>query len=100
MALPGTSRRCCRWRRRRSQRSDNQRKAASETLMTQRPHPGSDRALAGPVMQFSLFEEIERLKAEPDWTAGRRSITLAKQSGLRVVLMVLRAGAKVDEHLT
>ena len=68
--------------------------------MTTRPHPGSERPLASPVLRFRLAEEVARLRAEPDWTSGKRAITLTKQQGLRVVLLALRAGAALHEHLT
>jgi quercetin dioxygenase-like cupin family protein len=67
--------------------------------MTPRPHPGTDRPLAAPLLLFRLPEEVSRLKGEPDWTGGKRTITLTKQGGLRVVLIALRAGATLDEHL-
>lgn len=67
--------------------------------MTTRPHPGTERPLAAPLMLFRLPEEVARLKGEPGWTGGKRAITLTKQGGLRVVLIALRAGATLDEHL-
>ena len=67
--------------------------------MTTRPHPVSERPLASPVLRFRLAEEVARLKAEPDWTGGKRAITLTKQRGLRLVLIALRAVAALHEHL-
>ena len=67
--------------------------------MEHRPHPGTGRPLAGPTLSFHLKEEVGRLRSEPDWTAGRRAITLAKHDGLRVVLTALRAGAVLEEHV-
>ena len=67
--------------------------------MTHRPHPGTERSLAAPVLHFSLLEEIHRLKGEPDWTNGKRAITLTKEGGQCVVLIALEAGASMDEHL-
>ena len=67
--------------------------------MTSRPHPGTDRPLAAPALHFRLQEELRRLRGEPDWTSGRRSITLAKHGGLRVVLIAMLAGATLDEHV-
>lgn len=66
--------------------------------MTQRPHPVADRPVSAPLLPLRLPEEISRLKGEADWTGGKRSITLSKQGGLRVVLMALRAGATTGEH--
>ncbi len=38
--------------------------------MTNRPHPGTERLLAAPLLLFRFAEEVARLKGEPDW-AGR-----------------------------
>ena len=67
--------------------------------MTDRPHPGTERPLEAPVLSFRLADELARLKGESDWTAGRRTITLAKQGSLRLVLIALRAGAALEEHV-
>jgi|WetSurMetagenome_2_1015567.scaffolds.fasta_scaffold08440_10 quercetin dioxygenase-like cupin family protein len=67
--------------------------------MTKRPHPGTDRPLAAPLLLFRLPQEMSRLKGEPDWMAGKRTITLTKQGGLRVVLIALHAGATMGDHL-
>lgn len=66
--------------------------------MPARRHPGTERPLTAPALQFDLVQEIQRLKDEKEWTGGRRSITLAKQGARRIVLMALRTGAKVEEH--
>lgn len=66
--------------------------------MTQRPHPDANRPISAPLMLHRLSEEIGRLKGEAEWTGGKRSITLSKQGGLRVVMMALRAGASTGEH--
>lgn len=60
-----------------------------------RPHP---RPLAEPYLEFNLTREIELLLAEPEWKAGQNSKTLVKYDMLRVVLIVLRAGAQIPEH--
>jgi quercetin dioxygenase-like cupin family protein len=64
-----------------------------------RPHPGTERSLDAPVLRFKLDEELDRLKGESDWVGGKRTITLAKLGGLRVVLIALRPGATLDEHV-
>lgn len=46
---------------------------------------------------FDLADEIERFKPE-DNAAGRRAETLVKSEGLRVVLVTMRAGARLHEH--
>lgn len=63
---------------------------------------GSDRrearSLRGPLMQFDLAAEIDRLTAEREWGDGdRNSIVLAKDSRLRVLLSVMRAGARIGD---
>lgn len=67
--------------------------------MTPRPHPGSERPLDAPVLHFHLAEEVARLKAEPGWASGKQTITLSKQEGQRVVLVGMRAGAELEEHV-
>jgi len=66
--------------------------------MPARQHPVTERPLTAPALQFDLVHEIQRLKSEKDWTAGKRSITLAKPGARRVVLMALRTDARVEEH--
>ncbi len=61
--------------------------------------PGSDRSLSGPVQGFDLDEELALLREEKEWREGRRnSITLRKGGGLSVVLLVMKAGDKLEEH--
>jgi quercetin dioxygenase-like cupin family protein len=64
---------------------------------------GSDeregRAMIGPLMAFSLTTEIAVLRAEDEYQArDRSSRTLAKETDLRVLLSVLRAGAALDKQ--
>jgi quercetin dioxygenase-like cupin family protein len=61
--------------------------------------PGPEQ-MARPVLQFDLASEIEQLLREPEWTMGRNARTLVKYDDLRVVLIVLRAGARIPGHLT
>jgi quercetin dioxygenase-like cupin family protein len=49
------------------------------------------------ITQFDLNAEIERFS--PDVPSGRRSETLIKTSRLRVVLITMRAGADLHEHI-
>ena len=63
---------------------------------------GSDareaRSLRDPLMQFDLAAEIDRLTTESEWDDGdRNSIVLAKDSRLRVLLSVIRAGARIGD---
>jgi quercetin dioxygenase-like cupin family protein len=53
----------------------------------------------GPLQSFDLEAEIARLRGEKEWREGRRNaITLRKGEGLSVVLLVMRAGDRLDEH--
>ena len=50
-------------------------------------------------MNFDLGKEIEQLHQEEAWLrAGRNSKTLVKQPDLRIVLLALKAGNKLEEH--
>jgi quercetin dioxygenase-like cupin family protein len=46
-----------------------------------------------------ILDEVERLSAEPEWSEGDRdSLTLAKASDVRLVLSVLRPGARIGDE--
>ena len=67
--------------------------------MSTRPHPESARPLHGPLQSFDLQEEVARLRAEKAWREGKRNaITLRKGGGMNVVLLVMRAGDRLEEH--
>ena len=67
--------------------------------MSSRPHPGSERPLHGPLQKFDLGAEAERLMEEGAWQRGQRnSITLRKGEGMSVVLLVMKAGDRLEEH--
>jgi quercetin dioxygenase-like cupin family protein len=67
--------------------------------MSTRPHPESERPLHGPLQSFDLQEEVARLRAEKTWRGGKRNaITLRKGEGMNVVLLVMRAGDRLEEH--
>ncbi len=67
--------------------------------MPRRPHPGSERPLHGPLQRFDLGTVVGRLKEEGAWQRGQRnSITLRKGGGMNVVLLVMRAGDRLEEH--
>jgi quercetin dioxygenase-like cupin family protein len=64
---------------------------------------GSDqrpaRRLAAPVLTFDLVKEIASLKQEASWARGDRNArTLVESAGFRLVLTVLKAGARMHEH--
>ena len=59
------------------------------------------RRLVGAVLSFDLAQEIASLQREESWRRGDRNArTLVEEPGLRVVLTVLKAGARIREHRT
>ena len=62
-----------------------------------RPHTGP---MAAPFLEFDLPAEIHRLQAETTWSTGHNARTLVKYDDLRVVLIALRASARMPEHKT
>ena len=67
--------------------------------MSSRPHPESERPMRGPLQSFDLGAEVARLREEDAFRGGRRnSITLRKGEGMSVVLLVMGAGDRLEEH--
>jgi quercetin dioxygenase-like cupin family protein len=67
--------------------------------MSSRAHPGSECPLHGPLQMFDLEAEVGRLQEEGAWQRGQRnSITLRKGEGMNVVLLVMKAGDRIEEH--
>lgn len=62
-----------------------------------RPHAPP---MASPFLEFDLMREIHQLHEEPGWHSGQNARTLVKYADLRVVLMVLKANARLPEHST
>jgi len=56
--------------------------------------------MAAPFLEFDLPAEIHRLQAETTWSTGHNARTLVKYDDLRVVLIALRANARIPEHKT
>ena len=55
--------------------------------------------LAGPLLQFDLTVETEKLRQEDAWKAtSRNAKTLVKYPDLRVVLISLKAGKRIEGH--
>jgi len=72
--------------------------------MTQ-PSPQSGREhevgiLAAPLLKFDFDREIQQLRSEGRWQSGHTAKTLVKYSDLRVVLVVMKAGGRLDKHRT
>ena len=67
------------------------------TRAAREPH-----AIDGTALTFDLAAEAEVLMREPTWQAGRghNAKTLVKHPDFRVVLIVLKAGARMQEHST
>jgi quercetin dioxygenase-like cupin family protein len=71
--------------------------AAEQTSRGHRPWPGP--RLAATVAELDLEREIEQLQAEPAWREfDRNAKTLIKNPELRIVLMTLKTGARLDQH--
>jgi quercetin dioxygenase-like cupin family protein len=57
------------------------------------------RAIEAPVLRFTLQTEVEQLRQQSSYRNGNPSgRTLVKEPDLRIVLMALRAGARLQEH--
>ena len=56
--------------------------------------------LAASLLKFDLDREIQQLRSEERWQSGHTAKTLAKYSNLRVVLIVMKAGGRLDKHRT
>jgi quercetin dioxygenase-like cupin family protein len=53
------------------------------------------------MITVSVTDEITRLKSTPEWQSGdRQAISLIKDAPLNIMLMVLKKGARLNEHRT
>ena len=60
-----------------------------------------EHSLSEPILTFDLTEQVRSLTLEKQWkTEGHDAITLVKSPSLRIVLMILQAGAALPEHST
>ncbi len=62
-----------------------------------RPHSPP---MVAPFLEFDLTRELEQLHREPGWSSGQNARTLVKYDDFRVVLTVLKAGARLPRHQT
>ena len=62
-----------------------------------RRHPQS---MDTPYLEFDIARELQQLHLEPGWQPGQNAKTLVKYDGLRIVLIVLKAGSRIPEHHT
>jgi len=54
---------------------------------------------AGAVVPFDLAAEVERLHLEETWRQGTHTAkTLVKEPDLRIVVIALRQGGRIEEH--
>ena len=52
-----------------------------------------------PVLHIRLREQLEHLKQEPTWcSSDRNAIALTKEPHLRVVVIAMKKGARLQEH--
>ena len=56
--------------------------------------------LAAPLLTLDLTHEIEQLRSEGRWQSGHTAKTIAKYPDLRVVLIVVKAGGRLEKHRT
>ena len=62
-------------------------------------HPKSGRPMHGPLQSFDLDAEVARLREEEAFRRRRRnSIMLRKGEGMSLVLLVMGAGDRFEEH--
>ena len=54
--------------------------------------------LTAPLLTLDLNREIEQLRSEGRWQSGHTAKTLAKYPDLRVVLIVIKAGGRLEKH--
>ena len=57
------------------------------------------RTRSAPVLTFDLSREADRLRSESPWSRhGRNAVTLVKYSDLRIVYIVMKRAARMEEH--
>lgn len=68
--------------------------SAADPPLDVRPH-----TLAAPMLRFDLRTEIDEVRKQDSYHTGHPTgRTLVKEPDLRIVLMALRAGARLEEH--
>jgi quercetin dioxygenase-like cupin family protein len=59
------------------------------------------RPSAGEMLSLKIMDEVARLKAKPEWSSvNRLAVSLVKDDALNILLMVLKKGARLEEHRT
>jgi quercetin dioxygenase-like cupin family protein len=70
--------------------------AAEEKSQAGREHEVG--TLAAPLLTLDLNHEMEQLRAEGRWQSGHTAKTLVKYPDLRLVLITMKAGGRMDKH--
>ena len=84
----------------RTKDSDRARQADQATHQARHAEHGNFLAQGDPIT-VDVRVEIARLKTEPAWASGdRHGVSLVKGDGINVALMLLKKGAKLQEHHT
>ena len=64
-----------------------------------RTAPRAGREVSGPAVSFTIREEIDILRREPEWLSGHRNaVTVVKTSNLSIVLTVIKKGSTLCGH--
>ena len=80
--------------------SDRARQADQEKHQARHPHHENFLAQGG-LIAVDVRAEISRLKSEPAWADNdRHGSSLVKGDGINVALMMLKKGARLQEHHT
>jgi quercetin dioxygenase-like cupin family protein len=73
--------------------------ALHPTVKRKKGHAQVAASLAGPMFTFCLPSEIKQLtEEEPARRTGRNAKTLVKNNDLRVVLVVMKKGVRMQQH--
>ena len=68
-----------------------------EESSRRRPH---STPIATPYLEVDLVREVDQLHREPEWKTGQNARTLVKYDDLRLVLVALKAHARLETHRT
>ena len=81
---------------------DSDRARQADQAKHQARHPDHENFLVhGGFVAVDIRAEIARLKSEPAWAGGdRHGSSLVKGDGINVALMMLKKGAKLQQHHT
>jgi len=66
--------------------------------MSDRWDTRSARPMSTGLSEFRVDDEIALLKKESSWSSGKRNAITLSKGPLRVVLVILKEGARLEEH--